>query len=189
MKWNQHWELAGKHSFLSPSGYHWLNYDSEKLRQVYLNQAAKERGTKLHALASDLINMGVRLPRNNNTLNAFVNDAIGYRMRSEQTLYFSPHCFGTADAIQYNEKKHLLRIHDLKTGYIPAHMEQLEIYASLFFLEYNYDPHDITTILRIYQCDEVIEETADPDVLCSIMDTIVNFESILSDLDAEVSES
>jgi hypothetical protein len=55
-------------------------------------------------------------------------------MRPEQVLYFSNNCFGTADAIAYNEKKKFLRIHDFKSGKIPASLHQLEIYASLFCL-------------------------------------------------------
>ena len=35
-------------------------------------------------------------------------------------------CFGTADTIVF--RNGTLRIHDLKTGVVPAHMEQLEIY-------------------------------------------------------------
>ena len=186
MKWNQHWDLAGKHSFLSPSGAHWLGYDEDKLRQVYLNAAAKERGTRLHALASELIQLGVRLPRSKKTLNAFVNDAIGYRMQSEQVLYFSPHCFGTADAISFNEKNGKFLIHDLKTGYIPAHMAQLEIYAALFCLEYRHDPNDIDGIFRIYQSDEIIEEVMDPALISEDMSKIMRFDEILSEMDKEV---
>lgn len=189
MIWNRHWDIAGKHSFLSPSGYHWRNYDPDKLRQVYLNQAAKERGTKLHQLASDLINLGVRLPRNKTTLNSFVNDAIAKGMRSEQPLYYSRHCFGTADAIKFDEHKHQLTIHDLKTGYIPAHMDQLEIYAALFYLEYRLDPNEFSTVLRIYQSDEIIEEIADPSVLVDLMDQIVYFDKILNDIDEEEARS
>ena len=41
-------------------------------------------------------------------------------------LYYSENCFGTADVISFNDD--LLRIHDLKTGAVPARMEQLFIY-------------------------------------------------------------
>ena len=70
-------------------------------------------------------------------------------MKPEQILYYSPNCFGTADAISFNNN--LLRIHDLKTGVIPAHMEQLVVYASLFCLEYGVKPGSIDFELRIYQ--------------------------------------
>ena len=186
MKWNQHLDLTGEHSFLSPSGSYWVNYSEDKLRQVYLNSAAKERGTRLHALASELINLGIRLPRSKKTLNSFVNDAIGYHMQSEQVLYFSPHCFGTADAISFNDKTGKLLIHDLKTGYIPAHMTQLEVYASLFCLEYTKDPNEIHGLLRIYQSDDIVEEPFEPKQICEIMQKIVRFDAILTELDEEV---
>lgn len=37
MNFKKHSELEGKHAFLSPSGYHWINYDDEKLERVYSN--------------------------------------------------------------------------------------------------------------------------------------------------------
>jgi len=43
--------LVGKHAFLSPSSYHWLNYDEDKLRQVYWTKQQSARGDKLHAFA------------------------------------------------------------------------------------------------------------------------------------------
>lgn len=64
------------------------------------------------------------------TLNMYVNDAIGFKMIPEQILFYSENCFGTADTIMFRNR--FLRIHDLKTGAIPAHMEQLKIYAALF---------------------------------------------------------
>ena len=44
----------------------------------------------------------------------FVNDTIGYRMSTEQILFYSENAFGTTDAISIKGNK--LRIHDLKTG-------------------------------------------------------------------------
>ena len=69
-------------------------------------------------------------------------------MTPEQILFYSDNCFGTADAIAF--RGDLLRIHDLKTGAIPAHMEQLEVYAALFCLEYKIKPADIRMELRLY---------------------------------------
>lgn len=63
-------------------------------------------------------------------MNMYVNDAISFRMVPEQILFYSENCFGTADTIVF--RNGTLRIHDLKTGVVPAHMEQLEIYAALF---------------------------------------------------------
>ena len=89
----------------------------------------------------------------------YVNDAIGFKLRPEQILYYSPNCFGTADAIDL--RGDLLRIHDLKTGKVPAHIEQLMIYAALFCLEYGIKPSDIDTELRIYQGDDILVENYD----------------------------
>ena len=75
--------------------------------------------------------------------------SIGFKLTPEQVLYYSSNCFGTADAISFKDK--FLRIHDLKTGVIPAHVEQLEIYAALFCLEYKVKPQDIGMELRLYQ--------------------------------------
>ena len=81
----------------------------------------------------------------------YVNDAIGYGMTPEVVLYYSDVCFGTADAIKFDEKKGFLRIHDLKSGATPTHFEQLMVYVAYFCLEYNVRPGDIETELRIYQ--------------------------------------
>nr|DAX34339.1 MAG TPA: Protein of unknown function (DUF2800) [Caudoviricetes sp.] len=108
----------------------------------------------------------------------FVNDAIRYSMTPEQVLYFSPHAFGTADAISFDPDNELLRIHDLKTGLGPTKFEQLEIYAALFCLEYNISP-TINMHLRIYQNGEVRSHTPDTDDIRDIMRRIVHFSDIL----------
>lgn len=157
MNFNDHRKLEGCHSFLSPSNYHWIGYSKEKLRKVYLNQFAKERGTKLHTFARDAILYGQKLSNSKKALNRFVNDAIGYRMSPEVVLYYSPNCFGTCDAISYRDG--LLRIHDLKTGETKASFVQLQIYAALFFLEYReYDLENTEIELRIYQGSDVYVE-------------------------------
>lgn len=133
MNFNRHFELEGLHAFLGPSKYHWLNYSEEKMADSYLNFLAAQRGTELHAFAAQCIRLGQKLPKSQKTLNMYVNDAIGFRMTPEQPLFYSENCFGTADAISF--RKDILRIHDYKSGAIPAHIEQLEIYAALFCLE------------------------------------------------------
>ena len=183
MIFNKHNEYAGCHAFLSASGYHWINYDREKLKNSYLNMSAKEMGTKLHDFAHQCIVLKQKLPKSKKTLNSFVNDAIGFCMESEQILYYSDNCFGTADAISF--RNNFLRIHDLKTGFTPAHMEQLEIYAALFCLEYKYKPSDIKIELRIYQSDEIIILEPDPKVIYSIMQKIVDFDMIINKLKME----
>jgi hypothetical protein len=113
MNFNSHFDLRDKHSFLSPSNYHWLNYTPEKLESVYRNNQAKEEGVILHNFASLAISKKIKLENVKKALNMFVNDAIGFRMDSEQILYYSHNSFGTADAISFRDN--ILRIHDLKT--------------------------------------------------------------------------
>ena len=180
MNFNEHYNLVGKHAFLSPSQYHWVNYDEEKLKERYLSFQAKERGVEYHALAETCIRLGVKLAKNKNTLNQFVNDAIGFKMVPEQPLYYSENCFGTADAISF--RKGLLRIHDLKTGVIPASMTQLMVYAALFCLEYGYMPEDIDIELRIYQANAIETFVPEPNDIGQIMDTIVAFDGYLNEL-------
>lgn len=180
MKFNEHKTLIGTHAYLSASSYHWINYDDEKLVQSYKNFLATQRGTELHEFAAQCIRLGQKLPNSNKTLNKYVNDAIGYGMTPEQILYYSDICYGTADAIGFKNK--MLRIHDLKTGSVPAHMEQLLIYAALFCLEYRYKPSDISIELRIYQSDEI--EIFNPTIehMLPIMDRIVTSNKIIQSL-------
>jgi len=177
MQFNPHFELKDKHAFLSASKYHWINYDLEKLKLSYNNFLAVQRGTDLHDFACAAIRLRQKLKGVKTTLAMYVNDAIGFRMTPEQPLYYSPNCFGTADAISYSERDSFLRIHDLKTGSIPAHMEQLEIYAALFCLEYGKDPHELSGIeLRIYQSDNITVCNPDPDDIQAIMAKIKLFD-------------
>lgn len=185
MNFNKHFALEGKHAFLGASKYSWLNYDAEKLRESYLNAQARYRGTQLHELASQLIKLGVKLPDTNQTLNSFVNDAIGYRMQSEQILYYSDNCFGTADAISYKERDKKLRIHDLKTGVTPASMKQLYIYTALFCLEYAMDPHSMDIELRIYQMDDIDVCTPEVTEILHVMQQIRSFDMVLKELREE----
>src|SRR6188768_1502101 len=109
-------ELQDKHAFLSPSNYHWLNYDDQKLEARYYSYTAARRGTDLHALAHEAIRLGVKLARSNKALSTYVNDGIAYKMECEPTLYYSSNCFGHPDTICFRRGK--LRIHDLKTGIV-----------------------------------------------------------------------
>lgn len=170
MRFNAHPNLTGAHAFLGASKWHWLNYDDEKLIQSYNNSLAAQRGTKLHEFAKQAIELNQRQPRSMKTLPSYVNDAIGFRMKPEQILCYSDICFGTADAISF--RNNLLRIHDLKTGTTPAHMEQLYIYAAMFCLEYNYRPSDIQIETRIYQNDDILVANPGVDTIVPIMDKI-----------------
>lgn len=154
MNFNRHSNLEGQHAFLGASKYHWINYTDDKIADSYVRFLATQKGTVLHAFAAQCILLGQKLPKSQKTLNMYVNDAIGYKMTPEQILYYSPNCFGTTDAICF--RNNFLRIHDLKTGEIDAHIEQLEVYAALFCLEYHIRPADIEMELRIYQHDQIL---------------------------------
>jgi len=177
MEWINHKNLEGCHAFMSASKPSWLNYDDDKICQAYMNSMAAAKGTELHEFASTCIRLGQKLPRSKKTLNMFVNDAIGYKMQSEQLLFYSENCFGTADAISFRDG--LLRIHDLKTGVTKPHEEQLFIYAALFCLEYHEDPRHIEIETRIYQNDDILAATPDYEVIMPICDKIVHFDNVL----------
>ena len=178
MVFNKHSDLEGSHAFLSASKYHWINYDEEKLTQSYLNFLATQKGTELHEFAAQCIRLGIKLPKSKKTLNNYVNDAIGFKMTPEQPLYFSENCYGTADAISF--KNDILRIHDLKTGITPVSMNQLLIYTALFCLEYDKQPKDIHTELRIYQNDTIMMCEPTEDQVCPIIDKILIFDKCIN---------
>ena len=94
-----------------------------------------------------------------------------------QILFYSENCFGTADTIVF--RNGTLRIHDLKTGVVPAHMEQLEIYAALFCLEYKVKPGDIEMELRIYQNNEILYHNPTAEDIVPIMDKIITFDKVI----------
>lgn len=205
MIWNEHSILKDKHALLSPSGYYWLNDDEEKLANRISSLKAAEAGTIIHDLACRLIKHRIKINKNDrhllqlalyeggippktiditsalyNLLN-YVNDAIGFHMDPEITLFYSENIFGTADAISY--KNNTLRIHDLKTGKIAAKMDQLLIYAGLFFLEYNkilnFDLSNLNVELRIYQNEEIIVHTPEIDEMAHYIDMIIEKNKML----------
>ena len=180
MNWNVHSNLIGNHAFLGASKYHWINYDEQKLADSYNSFLATQKGTELHEFAATCIKLGQKLPKSPKTLNAYVNDAVGYKMTPEQVLCYSENCFGTADAISFRDGK--LRIHDLKTGAIPAHIEQLKIYAALFCLEYKKNPGKIDIELRIYQNDEVLVHNPSEEEIMIIMEKIVSFDQVIKNI-------
>lgn len=180
----QHKNLKGLHALFSPSQSSWLRYDDEKAIRVMQNKKAAERGTQLHEWAKTTIDLGIRQPRSKQTLYSYVNDAIGFRMDTEVILYYSDRCFGTADAICF--RNNMLRIHDLKTGEKPVSMEQLEIYAALFCLEYHIDPRNIKMELRIYQNDEIIYHEPTAEDIEPIMEHIIHLDDLSTKLDEEV---
>ena len=186
MQWNNHWNLAGKHAIFGASKSSWLKYDDNKMIEFFNNSKACERGTKLHAWAKETIDLGLKQAKTKSTLNAYINDAIGFGMDTEVLLYYSDNFFGTADAISFKmnpkTKRNILRIHDLKTGTTKVHMEQLEIYAALFCLEYHVKPGEIDIELRIYQNNEVVVFNPTAEDIAPIMDKIIHFNNILENL-------
>lgn len=177
MQFNKHYNLEGSHAFLGASKFHWINYDEEKLIASYNSFLAAQKGTELHSFAAQCIRLGQRLPKSHKTLNMYVNDAIGFKMVPEQVLYYSDNCYGTADSIIF--KDDFLRIHDLKTGTTPTHMEQLMIYAALFCLEYKVKPGMIGMELRIYQSDDMIVANPQADDILPIIDKIITFDKLI----------
>ena len=182
MDFNKHSQLEGLHAFLSASKYHWINYDMDRLEAAYRKQQAAALGTRKHALAAELIELGIKLPKSKKTLNMYVNDAIGYCMSPEVVLFYSQNAFGTTDAIGFNEEKRLLRIHDLKTGETPTSFHQLEVYEALFCLEYHKQPTEFDAELRIYQNDEIQAAEHDPDEIFFIMDRIISFDRRIEEI-------
>jgi len=183
MNFVKHLNLEGQHAFLGASKYHWIRYDENKVAESYINFLAAQKGTELHEFASQCIRLRQKLQKTNKTLNMYVNDAIGFKMTPEQVLYYSDNCFGTADSISF--RNNILRIHDLKTGITPGHMEQLEIYTALFCLEYKYKPSEIDIELRIYQSDEIIVHKPTADIILPIIDKIITFDKLINKIKAE----
>lgn len=180
MNFNNHSDIASLHAFLSPSSYHWLNYDAEKLEAVYRNHRAKQEGTELHEFASIAIKKRLKLAPIKKAINLFVNDAIGFNMESEVVLFYSMNVFGTADAIKF--KDNLLRVHDLKTGVSKPSFKQLDIYCALFCLEYDVDPTKIQMETRLYQFNGYTINEPDGHYIQSIMNKIIEFDVLLEQI-------
>lgn len=179
-QFRRHDEVEGRHAFLSPSKYHWINYDDEKMVATYDKKMTAALGTRLHNWAAETIRLGIKMPDNSKTINMYVNDCIGYRMAVEQALVYSPNAFGTCDAISYGDNpdnespfKLLLRIFDLKNGENLASKTQLECYAALFCLEYKVRPMELEYDLRIYQNDDIQMFETDPEDIAYIMDRYI----------------
>lgn len=187
MKFNNHHHLEGLHAPFSASQSYWLRYSDEKAIDTYISKKAAERGTRLHEWAKETIDLGIKQPRTNKTLSAYVNDAIGFKMKTEVVLYYSDRFFGTADAISF--KNNFLRIHDLKTGTvgkIEDHVEQLLVYVALFCLEYRVKPGELKGCeVRVYKNDDMFVCNPTAEDILPIMDRIVHLDKILSKMDEE----
>lgn len=186
MRFRKHSHLEGQHAFLSPSVYHWINYDDEKLKFRYKTLKAALEGTEQHRYAAIAIEEREIQDDETTTVGMYINQCIQYKMSPEVVLYYSPNAFGTVDAIAYRHRR--LRISDLKTGVTRTSEHQLEVYAALFCLEYEIDPFSMRDIeLRIYQDGECRVYVGDPALINGIMDKIVRFDEILNELRKEVS--
>lgn len=181
MIFNKHNNLEGLHAPFGASKSSWLRYDDKKVIEVYRNMQAAEMGTRLHQWAKDTIDLGMKQPRSKKTIYSYINDAIGFNMNTEVVLFYSERFFGTADAISF--RNNMLRIHDLKTGARPVKMEQLEIYAALFCLEYKIKPGDIDIELRVYQNDEILVHNPTAEDIVPIMDKIVHLNKLLENME------
>jgi hypothetical protein len=194
MQFHNHRNLEGLHASFSPSQPHWLRYDDEKIADYFTNKRAAERGTRIHEWAKTTIDLGIKQPMSQKSPNAYlyayINDAQGFMMDTEVVLYYSDKIFGTADAISFRKGpngRYILRIHDLKTGVTKPHMEQLEVYAALFCLEYGYKPKDIDIELRIYQAGNApVIHRPTPEVIEEIMNIIIHTDKVATEVDKEV---
>lgn len=115
------------------------------------------------------------------TVMAYVNDAVGFKMDPETVVYYSDNFFGTSDATRFQNNS--LMIFDLKTGTSPTHIEQLMIYDALYCLENKIDPNKISHELRIYQGNDILQATPAGEEIKPIMDTIVFFDEIMTKAD------
>lgn len=178
MEFLQYPNLVGKHAFLSPSQARWLKYDEQKLVNSYNTATARQRGTELHEFAAKAIEYGIKLADNGETVNLYVNDCIDNNMHPEQVLYFNEHCFGTADAISFENG--VLKIFDLKTGFVvKAKFTQLIIYAAIFCLAYGVEPGSIKIELRIYQFGGYRDYYPTVEEVLHVMDRIMISSNIL----------
>lgn len=181
MVFNRHRELEGRHAILSPSKYYWIGYSDEKLTEWLQHYKAMSEGVETHDFARRCIERGVKLSKRKKTLNMYVNDAISYGLTPEQVLYYTPNCFGTADAIGVTDDD--LYIFDLKTGETRADMRQLEIYAGLFSLEYPREWSNIGHVyLRIYQSNNIREVEEAKEEIDAVAARIVEANAILDDM-------
>jgi hypothetical protein len=186
VRFRKHSHLERQHAFLSPSVYHWINYDDTKLALRYKAVRAALEGMEHHRYAAIAIEEREFQDDETTTVGLYINQCIQFRMSPEVVLYYSPNAFGTVDAIAYRYRR--LRISDLKTGVTRTYEHQLEVYAALFCLEYEIDPFYIRggIELRIYQDAKCRLYEGDPEFIQGIMDKIIRFDKLLNELREEV---
>lgn len=198
----KHEKLIGLHAPFSASQPYWLGKSVDENINRYIGKWIPTIGTVTHAFAETMIRERIKLSKSDiklykvylldndtqcipryivdyvdlasifETLTAYVNDAIGFRMTTEQVLMYSDRFFGTADAISFDGRT--LRIHDLKTGTGKAKIDQLMIYAAYFCLEYKVKPETIEIELRLYQNKEVQIYNPESEDIREIMNQIMD---------------
>ena len=209
MNFNKHLNLEGQHALLGASKFYWIDDDEDSFLKRMRSSYVTTIGTLLHDIARKHIKHSFKLAKGDkrsvllelidkgipariidemdfdalySNLSTYVNDAIGYKMQPEVVLRYSDYCFGTTDAINFNESKKFLRIHDYKSGSTPAHIEQLMIYEALFCLEYKYKPGDIESELRIYQSNDVLIHNPTPDEILPIIEKMIQFDKFIREI-------
>lgn len=186
MQFTRHSKLVGSHSILSASNCHWANDEDDDAFERRLHRMrAAQRGTELHELAQRLIKLRQELPPTGQTLNMYVNDAIGYGLIPEQPLFFSFNAYATADAIGFDIETNTLQCFDLKTGVNPGNPLQLFIYAAYFCLEYDVEPFDIKYDLRIYQNDAIGMIETYPENIALIKGRIKHYDAMIDRINEE----
>ena len=70
-------------------------------------------------------------------------------------------------------------------GKIESHLDQLEVYAALFCLEYRIKPGEIEMELRLYKQDEVLVHHPTAEDILPIMDKIQHLDKILEQREVE----
>lgn len=213
MNFRRHSELEGRHALLSPSSWRWINDDEESFVKRLCSLYLADMGTILHDIARKHIKHRIKLNKYDkknvmlelvergipayvvDTINfdvmydnfmRYVNDSIAFKMTPEVILYFSNNCYGTTDAIKYDEENRFLRIHDYKSGTIPAHIEQTLIYAALFCLEYGIKPSSLSgSELRIYQGEEPIIYEPTADEITMVINTIITRDNFMNKMREE----
>lgn len=207
MQWKDHSNDPhdGLHAFLAPSNNSWEGYDDKKTIGRLVGIKAKDAGTVIHEFACKRIwrRMGLGVSDTDSmifymldhwipeyvvesmdmktvfeTVRNYVNDALYFCLTPEREVYYGEDAFGTADAIGFND---ILRIHDLKTGTIPASFKQLEKYAALFCLDYEVEPETFETELRLYQNNDILIERPESSVIRHYMNEYVRRSQLLYD--------
>ena len=164
-----------------------LGHKVSSLREIY-KDVETHIYEKYYSLEYGLSSFGLTLLKNLKylpeetfgTIKNYINDCVGLKMETEVLIDFTDNFFGTADALRFDDKG--LKIFDLKTGSMPAKIEQPLIYASLYLLKNRLDPKNVPVELRIYQNNDILRAIPSPDELVPVMNTIIHFDKLMDDL-------